>query len=146
MSDDLIQGISYALPPVLGDTIFRFMRKALSPEPSSDANPDRFDNLLAAHLVNPAIPDKCVAVLDLGCGDLLLLQKIKSMCIAQETGDTVRGPVFLESDLGVPVQFVAQRDDFRKHLANCDGDIIVHGVSRPLEKLPGTTDYTDAAD
>lgn len=72
MSEDILHGISLTSPVRL-DTIFPFMRKALNPEPSSNAEPDRFDTLLAEFHVNPTEP---TTVLDLGCGDLLLLQKI----------------------------------------------------------------------
>jgi SAM-dependent methyltransferase len=72
MKVDLIEEISLA-SVVHEDTIFPFMRKALRPEASSNANIDRFDNQLIEFAVNPTEP---VAILDLGCGDLLLLQKI----------------------------------------------------------------------
>lgn len=69
---DPLEGIS--LPKsVHVETLFPFVRKALSPEPSSNRSPDRFDIVLAELQVNPSAPTR---VLDLGCGDWLLLEKL----------------------------------------------------------------------
>lgn len=94
---DLIGGISLgSASAVRLDTIFPFMRKALNPEPSSNADPDRFDNLMAELLVNPTEP---TSVLDLGCGDLLLLRKI----LEQHTSDDGNHLIAPVSYLGLDI-------------------------------------------
>jgi SAM-dependent methyltransferase len=72
---ELIGGISHQRPKHL-ETIFPFLRRALLPEPSSNRNPDRFDVVLSDLQVNPTAPTK---VLDLGCGEWLLLEKLMAL-------------------------------------------------------------------
>lgn len=55
------------------DTIFPFLRRALFPPPSSNRNPNRFDTALADSLVNPK---SYTTVLDLGCGEWMLFEKL----------------------------------------------------------------------
>jgi SAM-dependent methyltransferase len=59
------------------DTIYPFLRKALHPEPSANRNPDRLDVVVEVLQVHPTSDTK---VLDLGCGDCLLLEKLLSQC------------------------------------------------------------------
>lgn len=69
---DPLGSISHPRPEHL-ETIFPFLRRALIPELSSNRNPARFDVVLSEFLVNPIAPTN---VLDLGCGEWLLLEKI----------------------------------------------------------------------
>jgi SAM-dependent methyltransferase len=71
--EDLTGPISYGRSRDPLYTIFPFLRRALLPEPSCKQDPDRFDNLVADFLVSLSEP---TCVLDLGCGDWLLLEKL----------------------------------------------------------------------
>ncbi|HEV7392280.1 MAG TPA: methyltransferase domain-containing protein [Burkholderiales bacterium] len=69
MSLDVLAPIS--LPHF--DTIFPFLRRAFAPDTSLNDNENRFDVQLAASHINPTRP---INVLDVGCGDWLILKNL----------------------------------------------------------------------
>jgi SAM-dependent methyltransferase len=81
---DIIGDISQRRPRHI-ETLFPFFHRALLPEPSPKNDPDRFDVALADLLVNPTAPTN---VLDLGCGQWLLLEKI----LQQHDGRCLQAP------------------------------------------------------
>jgi SAM-dependent methyltransferase len=63
-------------------TIFPFMRRALLPEPSPNQSPFRFDIAILDSLINPKA---FTTILDLGCGEWLLFEKLLKL---HDTGDS----------------------------------------------------------